>query len=645
MPTSRTTSSTGSSSSTTCHATRPSRSPGSSGLTSSSTARTAAMAATRRRATTRPSPPAPTIVVMLHPDYQYDATRIPALIGPIADGTHDLMLGSRFLGDPLAGGMPRWKYVSNRFLTGLENRAFGLHLSEYHTGLRAYSRGASSRPIPYQLNSDDFVFDQELIAQVVAAGMAGGSARSRSRRATSRRRRRSASGGASSTACRRSGSSPAYVLHRLRLRRSPKLAAPPPTGLRPDANQPRRAPPRDASGSPSACSRSGSSSGRSISRPAFDVLRTAVAGLDRPDAGHLDPRRRGPRRPLARAPRPDRAACRTARARVHVHRLPRQQRPAGAPRRAVSESRPGRRGGHQPDDRPGHGRRRAGRRHRDGRRDRRVGGLRPERPWRDEQRCPARRGVRRAPGHRARTRHRRASAAWREPGRGHHRPPTEAPRACSTAAGGPRSRRAPTRGGRRRPLQRAGMDGVDHDVPRCRPGSGRRADGRAGRPPHERGRARDDRAVGAGLPGHLRADRRRDRVGFGVPRDDAFAMGLLVHLVILAHDFARRGRRAPARQATPAGAPGRKGVRPIGQPDPTTCGRLRDAPTSRTSSNRCTLRHRTLRQPDELRRTYGEHGGGRPARRAPHRLLPRAGAGRRRNDRRGARARSIGRPS
>jgi glycosyltransferase involved in cell wall biosynthesis len=110
------------------------------------------------------------IVVMLHPDYQYDARRIPALVDPILRGEVDLMLGSRFLGDPLAGGMPRWKYVSNRFLTGLENLAFGLHLSEYHTGLRAYSRRLLET-VPYRLNSDDFVFDQELIAQVVAAGM------------------------------------------------------------------------------------------------------------------------------------------------------------------------------------------------------------------------------------------------------------------------------------------------------------------------------------------------------------------------------------------------------------------------------------------------------------------------------------------
>ena len=108
------------------------------------------------------------VVVMLHPDYQYDATRIPELIAPIVSGEKDLMLGSRFLGNPLAGGMPRWKYFSNRFLTGVENIVFGLRLSEYHTGLRAYSR-ALLEAIPYELNSDDFVFDQELIAQVVAA--------------------------------------------------------------------------------------------------------------------------------------------------------------------------------------------------------------------------------------------------------------------------------------------------------------------------------------------------------------------------------------------------------------------------------------------------------------------------------------------
>jgi glycosyltransferase involved in cell wall biosynthesis len=164
------------------------------------------------------------IVVMLHPDYQYDATCIPALIAPIADGSHDLMLGSRFLGDPLAGGMPRWKFVSNRFLTGVENLAFGLRLSEYHTGLRAYSRRLLET-VPYQLNSDDFVFDQELIAQVVAAGMAPriGEIAVPTRyfdEASSVGFRRSVVYGLSTLRV-----VARYTLHRLRVRRSPKLAA------------------------------------------------------------------------------------------------------------------------------------------------------------------------------------------------------------------------------------------------------------------------------------------------------------------------------------------------------------------------------------------------------------------------------------
>ena len=111
-------------------------------------------------------------VVMLHPDYQYDPTIVGDLVAPLRAGEADVVLASRLLGDPLAGGMPRWKYVSNRFLTILENAAFGLHLSEYHTGLRAYSK-ALLETIPYQHNSDDFVFDQELISQVVAAGLVG----------------------------------------------------------------------------------------------------------------------------------------------------------------------------------------------------------------------------------------------------------------------------------------------------------------------------------------------------------------------------------------------------------------------------------------------------------------------------------------
>jgi glycosyltransferase involved in cell wall biosynthesis len=161
------------------------------------------------------------VVVMLHPDYQYDATRIPQLVAPIIAGERDLMLGSRFLGDPLAGGMPRWKYVSNRFLTGVENLAFGLHLSEYHTGLRAYSRHLLET-IPYRLNSDDFVFDQDLIAQVVAAGgMRIGEIAVPTRyftEASSVNFKRSVVYGLSTLRV-----VTRYLLHRAGLRRSPKL--------------------------------------------------------------------------------------------------------------------------------------------------------------------------------------------------------------------------------------------------------------------------------------------------------------------------------------------------------------------------------------------------------------------------------------
>jgi glycosyltransferase involved in cell wall biosynthesis len=112
------------------------------------------------------------IVVMVHPDNQYDATSIPRLIKPIIDGKADLVLGSRLLGgrdETLKGGMPIWKYVSNRFLTTVENAALGTHLSEAHTGLRAYSRKLLTT-IPFLLNSDDFVFDSEVIAETIAFG-------------------------------------------------------------------------------------------------------------------------------------------------------------------------------------------------------------------------------------------------------------------------------------------------------------------------------------------------------------------------------------------------------------------------------------------------------------------------------------------
>ncbi len=110
------------------------------------------------------------IVVMLHPDYQYDSTLVPELIRPIQEGEADMVLGSRFLtGGTLAGGMPLYKYVSNRFLTLAENIALGQHLSEFHTGFRAYSR-QMLETIPFLLNSDNFVFDTEVIAQAVAFG-------------------------------------------------------------------------------------------------------------------------------------------------------------------------------------------------------------------------------------------------------------------------------------------------------------------------------------------------------------------------------------------------------------------------------------------------------------------------------------------
>ena len=108
------------------------------------------------------------IIVMLHPDNQYDATRIPALIEPIQRGEYDMMIGSRFLGkDTLKGGMPLYKYIGNRFLTWIENWVLGQRLSEYHSGFRAYSRQVLTT-IPFLLNSDDFVFDSEILAQATA---------------------------------------------------------------------------------------------------------------------------------------------------------------------------------------------------------------------------------------------------------------------------------------------------------------------------------------------------------------------------------------------------------------------------------------------------------------------------------------------
>jgi glycosyltransferase involved in cell wall biosynthesis len=107
------------------------------------------------------------IVVMLHPDYQYTPLLVPAMAGMIASGIYDMVLGSRILGGgALRGGMPRYKYVSNRFLTAFQNVFLGVKLSEYHTGFRAFSRELLET-LPLLENSDDFVFDNQMIAQAV----------------------------------------------------------------------------------------------------------------------------------------------------------------------------------------------------------------------------------------------------------------------------------------------------------------------------------------------------------------------------------------------------------------------------------------------------------------------------------------------
>jgi glycosyltransferase involved in cell wall biosynthesis len=113
----------------------------------------------------------PDIVVMLHPDGQYEASLIPDLIQPIVDGRADLVLGSRLAepGAALAGGMPRSKYLANRALTALENLALGTRLSEMHTGYRAYSRELLLK-VPFLRNSLGFSFDSEMLMQAVHFG-------------------------------------------------------------------------------------------------------------------------------------------------------------------------------------------------------------------------------------------------------------------------------------------------------------------------------------------------------------------------------------------------------------------------------------------------------------------------------------------
>ncbi len=107
------------------------------------------------------------IIIMLHPDYQYDPRKIPELIEPIIKGQADIVLGSRFLNNgALAGGMPYYKFVANRFLTFCQNMVLGTNLSEFHTGYRAYSR-KFLETVPFLRNSIAFVFDAEILCQAV----------------------------------------------------------------------------------------------------------------------------------------------------------------------------------------------------------------------------------------------------------------------------------------------------------------------------------------------------------------------------------------------------------------------------------------------------------------------------------------------
>ena len=110
------------------------------------------------------------IVIMVHPDYQYTPKLIPAMVSLIASGVHPCVLGSRILGGyALKGGMPLWRYVSNRFLTLFGNMFTGGKLSEYHTGYRAFSREILER-LPLEVNSDDFIFDNQMLAEALWFG-------------------------------------------------------------------------------------------------------------------------------------------------------------------------------------------------------------------------------------------------------------------------------------------------------------------------------------------------------------------------------------------------------------------------------------------------------------------------------------------
>ena len=110
------------------------------------------------------------VIIMLHPDYQYTPLLVTALASMVAYGVYDVVLGSRIIGGKaMRGGMPVYKYIANRLLTAFENLFLGIKLSEYHTGYRAFARSLLEQ-LPFEKNSDDFVFDNQMLAQIIWLG-------------------------------------------------------------------------------------------------------------------------------------------------------------------------------------------------------------------------------------------------------------------------------------------------------------------------------------------------------------------------------------------------------------------------------------------------------------------------------------------
>jgi glycosyltransferase involved in cell wall biosynthesis len=163
------------------------------------------------------------IVVMVHPDYQYTPLLVPAMAGMIASGVYDMVLASRILGrGALKGGMPLYKYVFNRILTAFQNLFLGVKLSEYHTGFRAFSRELL-QTLPLLENSDDFVFDNQMIAQAVMFGFEIGEISCPTKyfeEASSINFRRSVKYGLGVLA-----TTAGFVAHKLGIRRSPRYGA------------------------------------------------------------------------------------------------------------------------------------------------------------------------------------------------------------------------------------------------------------------------------------------------------------------------------------------------------------------------------------------------------------------------------------